>query len=132
MKVLICGDIVGRSGRDVIKIKLPQLIKEKESIWGNKLHSFSIGLKGAPDLKYAKIVADFLGTTHHEYNFTVQEGLDAISELVWHLETYDVTTIRASTPMYLMSRLIKSSTSSIDTNSFKSKTSLDLSPLATN
>jgi asparagine synthase (glutamine-hydrolysing) len=76
--------------------------------WGKKLHSFSIGLENAPDLKYAKMVADFCGTVHHEYTFTVQEGLDAISELVWHLETYDVTTIRASTPMYLMSRLIKS------------------------
>jgi asparagine synthase (glutamine-hydrolysing) len=76
--------------------------------WGGKLHSFSIGLKGAPDLKYARIVADFCDTIHHEYNFTVQEGLDAIADLVWHLETYDVTTIRASTPMYLMSRLIKS------------------------
>jgi asparagine synthase (glutamine-hydrolysing) len=76
--------------------------------WGGKLHSFSIGLTDAPDLKYARIVADFCGTVHHEYNFTVQEGLDAITDLIWHLETYDVTTIRASTPMYLMSRLIKS------------------------
>ncbi len=76
--------------------------------WGGKLHSFSIGLKDAPDLKYARMVADFCGTIHHEYNFTVQEGLDAIPDLIWHLETYDVTTIRASTPMYLMSRLIKS------------------------
>jgi asparagine synthase (glutamine-hydrolysing) len=76
--------------------------------WGGKLHSFSIGLKDAPDLKYARIVADFCGTAHHEYNFTVQEGLDAIADLIWHLETYDITTIRASTPMYLMSRLIKS------------------------
>lgn len=80
----------------------------KNEEWGNKLHTFSIGLKDAPDLKYAKIVADFLGTTHHEYNFTVQEGIDAIPDLIYYLETYDVTTIRASTPMFLMSRLIKS------------------------
>lgn len=75
--------------------------------WGNKLHTFSIGLKGAPDLKYAKEVADFLGTIHHECHFTVQEGIDAIRDVIYHLETYDVTTIRASTPMYLISRKIK-------------------------
>jgi len=85
-----------------------RLIKSKPSIWGQNLHSFSIGLKGSPDLKYAKIVADFLGTIHHEFHFTVQEGLDAIEDLIWHLETPDVTTIRASTPMFLLSRLIKS------------------------
>ena len=75
--------------------------------WGNKLHTFSIGLKGAPDLKYAREVADFLGTEHHEYNFTVQEGVDAIRDVIYNLETYDITTVRASTPMYLMSRKIK-------------------------
>ena len=80
----------------------------KTNSWGTNLHSFSIGLKGSPDLKYARIVADYLGTIHHEYLFTVQEGIDAITELIYHLETYDVTTIRASTPMYLMSRKIKS------------------------
>jgi asparagine synthase (glutamine-hydrolysing) len=86
-----------------------RLIKEKKgAAWGNNLHSFSIGLKDAPDLKYARIVADFLGTIHHEYNFTVQEGIDALEDLIYHLETYDVTTIRASTPMFLMSRKIKS------------------------
>jgi len=83
-------------------------IKSKPSLWGEKLHSFSIGLKDAPDLKYAKIVADYLGTIHHEFNFTVQEGIDCLNDLIWHLETPDVTTIRASTPMFLMSRLIKS------------------------
>ena len=77
------------------------------SVWHQKLHTFSIGLKEAPDLKHAKEVADFLGTYHHELNFTVQEGLDAIRDVIYHLETYDVTTIRASTPMYLMSRKIK-------------------------
>ncbi|KAJ3316153.1 asparagine synthetase [Blyttiomyces sp. JEL0837] len=72
-----------------------------------RLHSFSIGLPGSPDLKAARRVADFLKTVHHEFTFTVQEGLDAISEVIWHLETYDVTTVRASTPMWLLSRKIK-------------------------
>jgi asparagine synthase (glutamine-hydrolysing) len=75
--------------------------------WGNKLHSFCVGLKGSPDLKAAKEVADYLGTHHHEFYFTVQEGLDALSDVIYHTETYDVTTIRASTPMFLMSRKIK-------------------------
>lgn len=75
--------------------------------FGDKIHSFSIGLEGAPDLYYAKTVADYLGTIHHEFVFTIQEGLDAIRDLVYTLDTYDVTTIRASTPMYLMSRKIK-------------------------
>ena len=85
-----------------------RLIDDTNNVWGNKLHSFSIGLKGAPDLKYASMVADFLGTIHHEINFTVQDGIDCLEELIYHLETYDVTTIRASTPMYLLSRIIKS------------------------
>ncbi|KAF9168681.1 asparagine synthetase [Actinomortierella ambigua] len=72
-----------------------------------RLHSFSIGLEGSPDLKAARIAADFLKTVHHEYTFTVQDGLDAVADVVYHLETYDVTTIRASTPMYLLSRKIK-------------------------
>ena len=73
-----------------------------------QLHSFSVGLKDAPDLKAAKIVADHIGTIHHEINFTIQEGIDAIRDVIYHLETYDITTIRASTPMYLMARAIKS------------------------
>ncbi|KQK05590.1 hypothetical protein BRADI_2g21050v3 [Brachypodium distachyon] len=76
--------------------------------WGNQLHTFCIGLKGSPDLKAAKEVADYLGTVHHELHFTVQEGIDALEEVIYHIETYDVTTIRASTPMFLMSRKIKS------------------------
>ncbi|KAH7520598.1 hypothetical protein FEM48_Zijuj08G0162000 [Ziziphus jujuba var. spinosa] len=76
--------------------------------WGSQLHTFCIGLKGSPDLKAAREVADYLGTRHHEFNFTVQEGLDALEEVIYHIETYDVTTIRASTPMFLMSRKIKS------------------------
>ena len=86
-----------------------KLLKESpnKSVWGDNLHTFSVGLKGSPDLKYAKEVADFLGTVHHEFNFTIQEGIDALRDVIYHLETYDVTTIRASTPMYLMSRKIK-------------------------
>ena len=72
-----------------------------------QLHSFSIGLEGSPDLLAARKAADFLGTVHHEYVFTVEEGLDAIPEVIHHLETFDVTTVRASTPMYLLSRKIK-------------------------
>merc|ERR1719354_1016030 len=72
-----------------------------------QVHSFSIGLVGSPDLKSAKKVAEFIGTIHHEMVFTLQEGMDAIRDVIYHLETYDVTTIRASTPMYLMSRKIK-------------------------
>ncbi|MBE0368450.1 asparagine synthase B [Pseudoalteromonas aurantia] len=75
--------------------------------WWPKLHSFSIGLAGSPDLAAAQVVADEIGTVHHPIVFTVQQGIDALREVVYHLETYDVTTIRASTPMYLMSRQIK-------------------------
>ncbi|XP_023513031.1 asparagine synthetase [glutamine-hydrolyzing] 1-like [Cucurbita pepo subsp. pepo] len=76
--------------------------------WGTKLHSFCVGLEGSPDLKAAREVADFLGTVHHEFHFTVQDGIDAIEDVIYHIETYDVTTIRASTPMFLMARKIKS------------------------
>ncbi|KAI3806291.1 hypothetical protein L1987_22190 [Smallanthus sonchifolius] len=76
--------------------------------WGAQLHSFCIGLEGSPDLKAAREVADYLGTIHHEFHFTVQDGIDAIEDVTYHIETYDVTTIRASTPMFLMSRKIKS------------------------
>lgn len=72
-----------------------------------QLHSFSVGLENAPDLLAARKAAHYLGTFHHEYTFTVQEGLDAIPDVIYHLETYDVTTVRASTPMYLLSRKIK-------------------------
>ena len=72
-----------------------------------KLHSFTIGLANSPDLIAAKRVADFLGTTHHAYTYTIEEGLDAIRDVIRSVETYDLTTIRASTPMYLMSRKIK-------------------------
>eukprot|EP00041_Stephanoeca_diplocostata_P022056 m.523121 g.523121 ORF g.523121 m.523121 type:complete len:260 (+) comp21973_c0_seq20:826-1605(+) len=78
-----------------------------EQAWFPRLHSFSIGLEGSPDLAAAQKVADYLGTVHHPFVFTVQEGLDALEDVIYHLETYDVTTIRASTPMFLMSRKIK-------------------------
>ncbi|OOF11281.1 asparagine synthase B [Salinivibrio proteolyticus] len=80
---------------------------DQSQAWWPRLHSFAIGLEGAPDLKAAKEVADHLGTVHHEFTYTIQEGLDAIRDVIYHIETYDVTTIRASTPMYLMSRKIR-------------------------
>ena len=76
--------------------------------WWPQLHSFSVGLEGSPDLAAAQKVADHIGTVHHEIKFTIQEGLDAIKDVIYNLETYDTTTIRASTPMYLMARVIKS------------------------
>ena len=81
---------------------------DAEEAWWPRLHSFAIGLEGSPDLKAAKIVADAIGTVHHECKYTIQEGLDALRDVIYHLETYDVTTIRAATPMYLMARKIKS------------------------
>ena len=80
----------------------------QSTAWWPRLHSFAVGLKGAPDLAKAKDMADFLGTVHHEVNYTVQEGLDAIRDVIYYIETYDVTTVRASTPMYLLARVIKS------------------------
>lgn len=76
--------------------------------WWPQLHSFAVGLKGAPDLSAARKVAEHIGTVHHEINYTVQEGLDALRDVIYYTETYDVTTVRASTPMYLLSRVIKS------------------------
>jgi asparagine synthase (glutamine-hydrolysing) len=78
-----------------------------ERAWWPRLHSFSIGLEGSPDLAAAQVVADHIGTVHHGFTYTVQEGIDALSDVIYHLETFDVTTIRASTPMYLMARRIK-------------------------
>lgn len=80
---------------------------DNSKAWFPQLHSFSVGLEGSPDLEYAQKVADSIGTIHHPIHFTIQEGVDAIKEVIYHLETYDVTTVRASTPMYLMSRKIK-------------------------
>ena len=81
---------------------------DRTGAWWPQLHSFAVGLKGSPDLEKARTVADSIGTVHHEINFTIQEGLDALSDVIYHIETYDVTTVRASTPMYLLARVIKS------------------------
>ncbi len=81
---------------------------DKQEAWWPQLHSFAIGLEGSPDLAAAQKVADAIGTIHHQIHFTVQEGLDALRDVIYHIETYDVTTIRASTPMYLLARVIKS------------------------
>lgn len=81
---------------------------DTKEAWWPQLHSFSVGLEGSPDLAAAQKVADHIGTIHHEIKFTIQEGLDAIRDVIYNLETYDITTIRASTPMYLMARVIKS------------------------
>ena len=76
--------------------------------WWPQLHSFAVGLKGSPDLAKAREVAEHIGTVHHEIHYTIQEGLDAIRDVIYYIETYDVTTVRASTPMYLLARVIKS------------------------
>ena len=81
---------------------------DTQSAWWPQLHSFSVGLVGSPDLEAAKKVSEHIGSIHHEVIFTIQEGLDAIRDVIYHLETYDITTVRASTPMYLMARSIKS------------------------
>ena len=80
----------------------------RDAAWWPRLHSFAVGLRGAPDLAKARLVADHIGTVHHEINYTIQEGLDALSDVIYFTETYDVTTVRASTPMYLLARVIKS------------------------
>ncbi len=80
----------------------------KESAWWPQLHSFAVGLEGSPDLVAAKKAADYIGTVHHEVHFTIQEALDALPDVIYHIETYDITTVRASTPMYLLARVIKS------------------------
>jgi asparagine synthase (glutamine-hydrolysing) len=82
--------------------------KDTQSAWWPQLHSFVIGIEGSPDLAAARNVADHIGSVHHEIKYTIQEGLDAIRDVIYHLETYDVTTVRASTPMYLLARVIKS------------------------
>lgn len=82
--------------------------KDQEEAWYPRLHSFAVGLIGSPDLSAARKAADYIGSIHHEITFTIQEGLDALSDVIYQLETYDVTTVRASTPMYLLARVIKS------------------------
>ena len=81
---------------------------DTEEAWYPRLHSFAVGLEGSPDLAAAQVVARHIGSVHHEIHFTIEEGIDALRDVIYHLETYDVTTVRASTPMYLMARVIKS------------------------
>jgi len=81
--------------------------QERSDAWWPRVHTFSIGLKGSPDLHFAREVSKFLNTVHHEFHFTVQDGIDALPSVIYHIETYDITTIRASTPMFLLSRKIK-------------------------
>ena len=81
---------------------------DETDAWYPQTHSFAVGLEGSPDLAAAQVVADHIGTVHHEIKFTIQEGLDAVKDVIYNIETYDITTIRSSTPMYLMARVIKS------------------------
>lgn len=108
--VLLSGGLDSSVIAAVTKLYASKRIEsnDQESAWYPQLHSFAVGLVGSPDLIAAKKAADHIGTIHHEINFSIQEGLDAIRDVIYHLETYDVTTIRASTPMYLLARVIKS------------------------
>jgi asparagine synthase (glutamine-hydrolysing) len=108
--VLLSGGLDSSITSAVAKLYSEKRIEsgDEQDAWWPQLHSFSIGLKGSPDLAAAQVVADHIGTVHHPIEFTIQEGLDAIRDVIYHLETYDITTIRASTPMYLMARVIKS------------------------
>ncbi|MEM9896174.1 MAG: asparagine synthase B, partial [Bacteroidota bacterium] len=108
--VLLSGGLDSSVISAITKKYAAKRIEENDGqdAWWPSLHSFAIGLKGSPDLLAAKKVADHIGTIHHEVIFTVQEGIDALRDVIYHLETYDVTTIRASTPMYLLARVIKS------------------------
>jgi asparagine synthase (glutamine-hydrolysing) len=108
--VLLSGGLDSSIISAVAKKFAPKRIEtdDKADAWWPQLHSFAIGLEGSPDLAASKKVAAHIGTVHHEINFTLQEGLDAIRDVIYHIETYDVTTVRASTPMYLLSRVIKS------------------------
>jgi asparagine synthase (glutamine-hydrolysing) len=108
--VLLSGGLDSSIVSAIAKKFAPRRIESEDrtAAWWPQLHSFAIGLEGSPDLAAAAKVAEHLGTIHHEINFTVQEGLDALRDVIYHIETYDVTTIRASTPMYLLARVIKS------------------------
>lgn len=108
--VLLSGGLDSSVVSAVAKKFAPKRIEsdDKTEAWWPQLHSFAVGLTGSPDLAAARKVADHIGTVHHEINFTVEEGLDAIRDVIYHIETYDVTTVRASTPMYLLARVIKS------------------------
>lgn len=108
--VLLSGGLDSSITSAIAKKYAQKRIESGDTVdaWYPQLHSFAVGLEGSPDLAAAKKVADHLGTIHHEIKFTIQEGLDAIRDVIYNIETYDVTTIRASTPMYLMARVIKS------------------------
>lgn len=108
--VLLSGGLDSSVTSAIAKKFSQKRIESDDTIeaWWPQLHSFSVGLEGSPDLAAAQKVADHIGTVHHEIKFTIQEGLDAIRDVIYNLETYDITTIRASTPMYLMARVIKS------------------------
>lgn len=108
--VLLSGGLDSSIISAIAKKFAPKRIEtqDRADAWWPQLHSFAVGLEGSPDLAAARKVADHIGTVHHEIHFTVQEGLDAIRDVIYHIETYDVTTIRASTPMYLLARVIKS------------------------
>jgi len=108
--VLLSGGLDSSVVSAIAKLYAAKRIEtnDEHDAWWPRLHSFAVGLKGAPDLAKAKEVADYIGTVHHEVNYTIQEGLDAIRDVIYFTETYDVTTIRASTPMYLLARVIRS------------------------
>jgi asparagine synthase (glutamine-hydrolysing) len=108
--VLLSGGLDSSVVSSVAKKYAPKRIETDDQMdaWWPQLHSFAVGLKDSPDLAAAKKVSEHIGTIHHEIHFTVEEGLDAVRDVIYHIETYDVTTVRASTPMYLMARVIKS------------------------
>lgn len=108
--VLLSGGLDSSVISAIAKIYADKRIETdgKAPAWWPQLHSFAVGLKGAPDLEKARLVAEHIGTVHHEINYTIQEGLDAIRDVIYYIETYDVTSVRASTPMYLLARVIKS------------------------
>lgn len=108
--VLLSGGLDSSVISAIAKIYADKRIETdgKAPAWWPQPHSFAVGLKDAPDLEKARLVAEHIGTVHHEINYTIQEGLDAIRDVIYYIETYDVTTVRASTPMYLLARVIKS------------------------
>jgi asparagine synthase (glutamine-hydrolysing) len=108
--VLLSGGLDSSIVSAIAKKFAPRRIEsgDKKEAWWPQLHSFAVGLQGSPDLAAARKVADHIGTIHHEINFTIDDGLNAIRDVIYHIETYDVTTVRASTPMYLLARVIKS------------------------
>jgi asparagine synthase (glutamine-hydrolysing) len=108
--VLLSGGLDSSIISAIAKKLAPNRIESgnTQAAWYPQLHSFAVGLITSPDLKAARVVAEHLGTIHHEIHFTIQEGIDALKDVIYHLETYDVTTVRASTPMYLLARAIKS------------------------